>query len=143
MKRSTVPVLAVVAVLVLGANAARLVEAGRSLAARAPEAAAACVAWARGVGGDSAARAWIAALPARADAWHVGLALAALLAAASIVLAARGAWLAVEDRAPRRRVLAMARRGRAAAAIARRTGLPQDAVRTLLRPGREGVRLRA
>jgi hypothetical protein len=131
MKRMMGPVLVVVGVLVAGANATRLVSFGQWLAAGLP-------------GAMSRLSTGVAArLGGGADAAHAGIALAMGLGALALILAARGAWLVAEPRGPRRRVLAMARRGRPPAAIARRTRLSQDAVRTLLRPGREGTRLHA
>jgi hypothetical protein len=140
MNRVMGPLLVVVAVLVAGANAGRLLEALRWLAASTPGALSALTARGAALGAmvQDAARS-----AGGLDVSRAGLALALGLAVAAFLFAVCGIGLELGRRGPRREVLSMARRGRATAEIARRTRLSQDAVRTLLRPGRDGTRLHA
>jgi hypothetical protein len=78
-----------------------------------------------------AARAASLALSAFARSPLGGRAAVALAVVAALAL---GGALAARVRAPRARVLRLARAGRAAAGIARRTGLARDAVRMTLSP---------
>ncbi len=137
MNRTMGPLFVVIAVLTVGANATRLMTFFRLAGEQAPAATAGLAArsaavWVQATGGSG-----------RLDGTHAALAAVMLLAAAAFLFALRGIWLELGPRGPRRAVLTMARRGRATAEIARRTRLSQDAVRTLLRPAREGTRLRA
>jgi hypothetical protein len=79
---------------------------------------------------------WLAARIAVLE-WTPLATAAALGAAAAAALAVLAALLARRPRRPpRHAVRRLARRGRSVAAVARRTGLAQDAVRSLLRTAR-------
>jgi hypothetical protein len=137
MKRTMGPVAAVVGILVVGANATRLADLFRWIGEQAP-----------GALGALTARTAASSLQASGAAGSLDPRSGALLAvmalcATAFLFAVGGIGVELTRRGPRKAVLGMARRGRATAEIARRTQLSQDAVRTLLRPAREGTRLRA